>query len=189
MRGLFLLFLFAAAVNCNAQLSADFYTSKSPDTPLRVTLDTWCTHSLDSIKRQLGKQTTYYHKGKLFTGWACSIDMNTEHRYRYAKFEDGLLVWQLGYFASGNIGHDFRRKGDKSMGSERMWKADGSLYIKGFYSAPGVFDGLQERWYSNGQKASESLYQHGRMLYMVEWSTNGWMVKAKGNVPQTYRGR
>ncbi len=75
-------------------------------------------------------------------------------------------------------------KDGKSLGSERMWKQDGTPYISHFYSEPGVVHGIQERYFSNGILARNAKYNNGTLIYEIFYNRIGDIVSQKGEIPE-----
>lgn len=149
----------------------------NPHTPLQDSLVKWFTVNADSLDRSIAANENecdlYYLGGDLFAGWAQQVFEDTDHRYRYLKFEEGKMVWQIGYYSNGTLGHDFRMKNCANYGPSRMWRADGTPYIEGFYSPPGVKHGIQRRWFDNGVLAMEAEYDHGSLKYEKTYDEAG----------------
>lgn len=159
---------------------------KPAPTPNITELEKLCTEELDAIERVKKEKPTgknkYYLDGKLFTGWACSDDYDEEHQYRYSRFENGLLMRQIGYYSNGTLDHDFHMKEDKPFASQLMWRSDGNPYLEHYYSAPGVKDGYQRRWHANNKLAHEAKYEDGILIYENDFDENGQIVGLKGTI-------
>jgi hypothetical protein len=159
----------------------------APSTPAKIELDHSCDIDASEIVRENNKINggvdMYYHKELPFSGWACSIDFSNNHMYRYSLYKDGRLTWQIGFWANGELDHDFRAKEGVSLGSQRMWMEDGWPYIENYYSNPDVKDGLWRRWYTNHQIAYQALFENGQLVYEVEWNEEGTITNTEGQVP------
>lgn len=186
-----ILAMMLALWSCTAQGTLDekedFYKSRNPATPSLDSLQALPGLPADSLVRNLERHPDgidqYFYQDDLYTGWARQIYPDNSHRYRFTRYESGQLVWQIGYFENGVLDHDFRMKNGQSLGCERMWKEDGKPYVYNFFSAPGVFDGVQKRWYTNGQLAVESDYNNGLLVYKIEWDKEGKVILTEGSVP------
>lgn len=145
----------------------------NPVTPLQEDLIKVSETNFDSLIVING--ITYQNK-KVFSGWAYQIYKDNSHRYRYTKFNAGKKVWQIGYYESGNIDHDFHIYKDENMGSQRMWRDDGSLYIDNYFLEGGVLHGVQKRWYVDNRLAVESKYDKGILIYKREYDKSGNLI-------------
>ncbi|MEM7371185.1 MAG: VCBS repeat-containing protein [Bacteroidota bacterium] len=154
------------------------------ETPSQESLETLCQEQIENLRKHQKQDSEgidlYYLGDALFTGWACHNDPTNDHQYRYAQYEKGQLIWQIGYYANGVLDHDFRVQEGKSTGSERMWMADGSPYIDSYYSPAGVQHGYHRRWHSNHQLAREALYYHGQLIYEHLFDEGGILVEETG---------
>ena len=101
--------------------------------------------------------------------------------------DDGLVVWQVGYYDTGEIDHDFHMKNGFNMGSQRMWNKGGGLYIDTYFLEGGIQHGPQKRWYGNGQLAMDAFFRNGTPIYEVLFDTDGTVVNAKGKLPEAYQ--
>ena len=162
---------------------------RSPHTPPLDSLLSICTQDLKELDRIVrtsadGSDTYLIDRKTPFTGWACQDDHPNSHRYRFAYITDGKLQWQIGYYAGGQLDHDFRLKDGRSMGSERMWKENGQPYIDQYYSSPGKMHGIQRRWHNRNILAREALFEHGTMIYEKLYDKGGRLIETKGDVPE-----
>ncbi len=191
---LFLFVLYLAG--CNAQTEAvpsKVPYHRDPETPSMEALE--LLDKIDAsllVKQQTsigeGRRMDYYYlDGVPYTGWSYQAFKDTDHKYRYIKYEMGQPVWQIGYFENGQLDHDFHMKDGKSLGSERMWRGDGSPYINYFYSAPGAMDGLQRRWHPDSLLARYGFYEDGEMIYEIFYDKNGVITETQGNVPENMK--
>lgn len=146
-----------------------------PNTPTKIALDHIATVDYDNLEMTDSK---YKLNLKLFDGWAIKLFEDTEHKYRYTKFINGQVVWQIGYFDNGDIGHDFHILGDENYGSQRMWRKGGIGYIDTYFLQGGHQHGTQKRWHSNGQLEWISEYQSGLLLSEVKYDVDGNEVKS-----------
>ena len=145
----------------------------NPKTPSQKDLKKVSRTNNDSLKFLNG---TAYLSDRIFDGWTYQIFENNDHRYRYIKYEKGKKVWQIGYFASGVLDHDFHVFNDKNKGSQRMWRGDGTPYIDNFFLEGGVLHGVQKRWYSDNRLALESEYNKGTLVYKKEYDELGNLI-------------
>ena len=129
----------------------------------------------------------YSNKNGLYNGWAVKVFSDTEHKYRYTKFEEGLSTWQIGYFDNGDLGHDFHMKDGKNYGSQRMWHKGGTLYIDTYFLEGAVQHGKQLRWYGNGVLARDALYDNNQLVFEVEFDLEGNPTKKTGKLPTKYK--
>lgn len=159
-----------------------------PSSPAQIELDHSCDVDASEIRRKNNKINggvdMYYVNDKAFSGWGCSVDPTNDHKYRYSLYKDGRLIWQVGYWANGQIDHDFRSKEGVSLGSQRMWMSDGWPYIENYYSAPEVKDGLWRRWFANHQIAYQAVFEEGQLIYEIEWDEGGNISNSQGQVPK-----
>lgn len=130
---------------------------------------------------------TFSLNGVTFEGWAYQVFLDTEHRFRYTKFEKGLAVWQIGYYDNGDLGHDFHMKDGLNYGSQRMWRKGGGLYIDTFFLEGEIQHGLQYRWHGNGALAREALFNNGNLSYEVLFDKIGNITEKKGDLPKKYQ--
>lgn len=172
------------ACNARENNSATAEDIRNPYTPPRDSLEIWCTVEADLLTRVRKEQQDgcdlYYLGDVLYTGWACQMYAGTEHKYRYTQFEQGKLVWQIGYYDSGQLDADFRMQDCKNSGSSRMWLADGSLYIDEYYSPPGIKQGVQKQWHANTVLAREAEYESGKLVYEERYDTSGNLIGRTG---------
>ncbi|MDX1478867.1 MAG: hypothetical protein R3301_14235 [Saprospiraceae bacterium] len=156
-----------------------------PHIPPQDSLATICEIPLQTLTRKIAagpaQQDLYLDDDKLFTGWACQVFPDSEHRYRYVQVVKGEITRQIGYYTNGQLDHDFHLSDGKSIGYERMWMADGHPYIRYYYSAPGVMHGLQRRWHTNGKIAWEAHYDHGRELSSRQYDRAGRLLAPRGH--------
>ena len=163
---------------------------REPETPSHAALQAISAIDVQQLRRERKfdekrqKTDTYYLQDTLFTGWSFQIFDDTNHKYRYTKYEDGAPVWQIGYFDNGVLDHDFHLKNGKTLGSEKMWRRNGDPYIDYFYSAADQMDGLQRRWHANRVLARQGLYKAGTLVYEVIYDPGGKVTSSKGAVPK-----
>ena len=175
-----------ACTGCPAQPETSVPTAmnRNPSTPPQDSLDQICSIAYDSLQRipksHPDSSDLYLLRKARFSGWACHIFSDTEHKFRYTQYDGGVLIWQIGYYANGQLDHDFRMRQGKSMGSERMWRGDGHPYIDYYYSAPGVPHGIHRRWHTNNMLAREALFEHGLLIYEHLYDQNGKLLESKG---------
>lgn len=168
--------------------NSDSSVSK-PKSPSRDSLESLCTVDMGELKRKFKmlnakSHTRYYLNDELFTGWACLTDPENEHKYRYAQYDSGQLIRQIGYYANGQIDHEFSMKGERRIGRERMWMIDGHLSLDQYYSAPGEMHGYQKGWHSNHVLAREALFDSGTFIYKKSFDENGTLIQLIGEVPE-----
>ena len=152
-------------------------TSIIPGTLSRAQLEALCKVDLSEIERVKnttpGEVNKFYFNGELYSGWACSNNMDDKHKYRYSEYIDGIMVRQIGYFDNGQVDHDFRMNKGRSVGQQRMWMRDGHLYVDNNYNEFGEMHGPQLRWYKNHQLARDGYYENGKMIYDIEYDQSG----------------
>lgn len=129
---------------------------------------------------QEGSTKLYLISGQPFSGWALQVFAGHDHRYRYTQYQDGALVRQIGFYADGQIDHDFHFKDGSSYGSERMWHKNGQAYLDFYYGQAGQLEGQQYRWYASGQLALEARYVGGVMQYELEYDQAGKPIGQRG---------
>jgi hypothetical protein len=163
---------------------------RDPETPSKEVLDAASTvRTLDLKEERIDtgtghKRSYFYLNEKLFTGWSYQVFDDTEHKYRYLKCEEGVKVWQIGYYEDGTIDHDFHMKAGKGLGSERMWMADGNPYTDYYYSSSEKMDGVQRRWFTNNTLARDGLYKDGELIYDIFYNQDGTISEYKGVLPE-----
>ena len=177
-------------LSCSGQIPEEVPYHRNPHTPSLSDLQAVSkVEASELVSQMLFDEkghgiNIFFKEDSLYSGWAYQLFPDTDHRYRFTLYQQGHSLWQIGYYDNGQIDHDFHQKNDKSMGSERMWNKDGSLYIDYFYSAPGKMDGIQQRWHGNGILAREAVYTKGEMVYEVLFDEEGNVVERKGEVPE-----
>jgi antitoxin component YwqK of YwqJK toxin-antitoxin module len=192
MRYTILLLLILALSSCSGQTNNSVETTitdiRKPITPTRDILEKWVTIQADQLTKIRKNDSIAYDKylwnNKPFTGWSREIFEDNDHKYRYAKYENGIMVWQIGYYANGQLDADFHMKDGKNVGSERMWHSDGSLYIDTYYNSAGEPDGLQWSWFKNGKVSRKGLYKNGEMIYEIYYDMDGQIKESKGEIPE-----
>jgi len=161
---------------------------RKPNTPTRDTLEKWVTIRADQLTKIRKNDSIAFDKylwnDKPFTGWSREIFEDNDHKYRYAKYENGIMVWQIGYYSSGQLDADFHMKDGKNVGSSRMWHSDGSPYIDNFFNMEGEPDGLLWSWNKNGIVSRKGLYKNGKMIYEIYYDMNGQIKESKGEMPE-----
>lgn len=130
--------------------------------------------SLGIITRQ------YFLKDLPFSGWTKAVFLDTDHRYRYVRYESGFPVWQIGYYDNGEIDHDFHIKNGKNKGAQRMWNKGGQLYIDTYFEEGGIQHGKQYRWYGDGTLARDAEFSHGKLIYEILYDKTGKETTRKG---------
>lgn len=165
----------------------------APATPAKEALDQIATFLFDSLTVTMDKSDKmksiriYSDENGLYNGWAVKVFSDTEHKYRYTKFEEGLSIWQIGYFDNGDLGHDFHMKDGKNYGSQRMWRKGGGLYIDTYFLEGGVLHGPQLRWHGNGTLSRDALFDKGQMVYEILFDQQGQPTKKEGKLPDKYQ--
>ena len=166
--------------NLNSPVNSN-WEARHPYTPSLDSLLNWCSLDASKLHRSGpdGSQQLiiYTLESEPFTGWACTTDHGDSHKYRFTEYEHGQLIWQLGYFANGQLDHDFRMKDGSSIGSERMWRENGDPYIDHFYSAPGIMHGIQLRWYADSVLAREAVFDHGILISEKLFDKQGMLLE------------
>ncbi len=163
-----------------------------PETPSKTLLDKLDRVDYDSLSiteeyAEEGKIIMHFSlNGKPFNGWSSKVLDNTDHRYRYTKFEDGLVVWQIGYYDNGDLGHDFHMKDGRNYGSQRMWYKGGGLYIDTYFLLGGYEQGNQRAWHSNGVLSRDAFFEKGKLVYEVRFDGQGNVIYKSGDVPKMY---
>ncbi len=191
-----LLIFLIVVTSCRGQssgLPAEVPYHRHPETPPQELLEKVSTLNAEKLKtKQLegeaGRRVNFYYlEGIPFSGWAYQLFEGNKHRYRYTKFEEGLPVWQIGYFDNGQLDHDFHMKDGRNMGSARMWMRDGKPYIDTYFLEQGLMDGPQQRWHSNGQLARDAWFIRDSLVYEVLFDRDGVITERKGAVPQKWK--
>ena len=196
MRITLLALLFLSSLSCSAQ--PDLYTMEvpygnHPETPSQQALDKLDKvdfHQLEerAERGELGRiDRTYFLDGAPYTGWSLQVFPETEHRYRYARYEEGMVVWQIGYYENGDLDLDFHTKNGRNKGSQRMWFEGGKPYIDTHFLEGGIQHGQQLRWYQDGTLARDAVYEYGELVYEVLFDKSGQITERKGDVPEKYR--
>lgn len=178
--------MLAIFIRMSAQIGGEI-PEKYPVTPSMEWLNSQKPFEAELIMRVPKSKSQfkdlYYKDQRLFTGWALKIFENDVHRYRYSQYKNGLLCWQIEYYDTGKLSHDFRMKDGKGFGSARMWFENGDPYIHTYCIEPGVQDGKQYRWAQGNVLLYEALYDHGTKIYEKEFDRNGKEIKA-GTIPK-----
>ena len=169
----------------------DTSSTLHPKTPSQEYLETLCEIDATELRRQVEPNAIstveYFFGDQLYSGWACQVFTDTDHRYRFSRYENGVLVRQIGYFDNGNLGHDFSMQNGNSIGSERMWRRDGNPYVRNYYLAPGVKHDYQRRWEAGGHLVYEALFEKGKEIYAVSFDGDGNVISGRGDVPEKWR--
>ena len=151
------------------------------ETPSKAYLDSVCIIDAEKLQRVQKSSSEdcdrYYLDGNPFTGWACSILSDNQHKFRYELFEEGKMTWRIGYYDNGQRDADFRLEDCKNYGPSRMWHRDGSMYLDQFFSSPGVPHGNHKRWHQNNALAWEAQYKYGDLLYEKHYNPEGIEIK------------
>lgn len=99
---------------------------------------------------------------KAYTGWTRQILVDSDHRWRFQRFERGWLVEQVSYYENGTADHHFHMDtAGHNVGSQRMWFDDGSPYLDQFHDAEGKLHGRQLRWTADGALDWDARFDHG----------------------------
>lgn len=99
---------------------------------------------------------------RAYTGWIRQILVDSDHRWRFQRFEQGWLVEQVGYYADGTADHHFHTDTTgRNIGSQRMWRADGSPYLDQFHDENGDLHDRQMRWNADGSVDWNAQFDHG----------------------------
>ena len=136
-----------------------------------------------SMNSSLQKIKIYIWKDRVFDGWALQVFPDSDHRFRYLKFELGEIVWQIGYYDNAELDHDFHLEQGNNYGSQRMWRKGGAPYINNYFLRGGVQNGMQFRWYAHHQLAEKSYYENGVLIYKLKLDTNGQVLEQFGVIP------
>ena len=112
-----------------------------------------------------GQQVRRVHRGdttKAYTGWTRQILVDSDHRWRFQRFERGWLVEQVSYYENGTADHHFHTDTTgNNIGSQRMWHPDGQPYLDQFHDAEGRLHGRQLRWTAEGTLDWDARFEHG----------------------------
>lgn len=141
---------------------------------------------LNETKEELDSFNTvrvYHLEGEIYNGWALQIFEGSKHKYRYLKFEDGLISWQIGFYDTGELDHDFHMQDGMNYGSQRMWLRNGHFYIDTYFLEGEIQHGKQYRWYTNNKLAEESEFYQGKLIYRIKYNMDGNLVEHTGQVP------
>lgn len=99
---------------------------------------------------------------KSYTGWTRQILIDSDHRWLFQRFDNGWLVEQVGYYADGTADHHFHMDSlGHTVGSQRMWNADGSPYLDQYHDPEGQLHGRQMRWNADGSLDWNTRFDHG----------------------------
>lgn len=105
------------------------------------------------------------HPDRAFTGWCKHILTDTDHRWRFQRYEQGWLVEQVAYHADGTPDHHYHMDTlGRNVGSQRLWYPDGSPYIDRFRDEEGRFHGRQLKWSADGRMDWDVMYRHGTAI-------------------------
>lgn len=187
-----LLLGYACQPQQKSPISVDIPRGINPQTPTQVALEEVVGIPFKALKETQSMNDrgriyrSYDYENKPYNGWARQLLPDTDHRYRYMKFIDGVISWQIGYYADGTLDFDFHGKNGENYGSQRMWLADGTLYIDTYFLEGGVQHGPQKRWHSNHVLARDALYEKGELVYEVLFDQEGRITEKKGKVPSKY---
>lgn len=132
-------------------------------------------------------QRVFLKNGKRFNGWTVDVNMQIDVRTKYFKYVDGLVEWQVGFFDTGELTIDQRKKDGLNYGHNRFWNKKGEVYINGFYSEPGKAHGPQKSWFVDGSLARDGLYEHGELIYDVMFDESGKIIEQHGTLPKKYQ--
>lgn len=112
-----------------------------------------------------GHQVRRVHQtdtAKAYTGWTRQILVDSDHRWRFQRFDNGWLVEQVGYYIDGTADHHFHMDTlGHNVGSQRMWFSDGAPYLDQMHNKAGQLHGRQLRWRSDGSLDWDARFKHG----------------------------
>ncbi len=158
-----------------------------PVSPSLDSLKKWCAVAFTDLEIQSKiadkSYDSFSFNQKAFTGWACQTFEGNAHKYRYHKILNGKIIRQVYYYVNGQIDSDYYADWSLGFSSERTWLANGNAYLENYYSAPGVMHGLQRRWYNTAILAKEAMYNHGVLVYEIQYNKQGEIEATKGAVP------
>lgn len=106
---------------------------------------------------------TFFQEGKLFTGWAFTLNVQTVHKFRFYQIVEGKLLREVGYYGNGQLDFDFHYKADLSDGCHMMWSEDGSVILNEFYKL-GKPHGRQLRFAEDGTIERDDDYKNGVLV-------------------------
>lgn len=132
-------------------------------------------------------QRVFLSNGKRYNGWTVDVNMQADVRTKYFKYVNGLVEWQVGFFDTGELTIDQRKKDGLNYGHSRFWNKRGEVYISGFYSEPGKAHGPQKSWFKDGSIARDGLYEHGELIYDVMFDESGQITEHQGTLPKKYQ--
>ena len=182
-----------SACGLESRIASEVPYGESPTMPSQEVLDQLVSVPYQSLEVREDRSNpqkrirTYYLDGELFSGWSKQIFLDSDHRYRYVKYENGIAVWQLGFYDNGNPDVDFHMKDAYNCGSQRMWLKEGSLYVDSYFLEGGIPHGKQMRWHFNGALARDALFNQGEVVYEVLFDQEGGITERKGEVPEKYK--
>jgi hypothetical protein len=159
---------------------------QDPETPSQTMLDSIATMVKDSLKVQMVEiapdrtQHFYTYHEVPFSGWVKEVFLDSNHRTRYYQIDSGFVNWQIGYFDNGILDCDFHALNGFNHGNQRMWSRDGRPYIN-TYSIQDQKHGLQQRWHSNGALDWKAIYDHGALIYGVNYNPEGKIYHFAGD--------
>lgn len=125
----------------------------------------------------------YELEGIPYSGWVFQRFPDHQDQHRYLLLDQGLVVWQIGYFPDGILDHDFHLDEGFNRGSQRMWYRQGQAYINTYFLPGGKQHGWQYRYYASGGIARMSWYDQGTELYHLELSAEGDTLVQRGVFP------
>lgn len=113
---------------------------------------------------------------KGINGWVYQYFPYNEHMYRYMKLDEGVIIWQIGFYDTKELHHDYHFKKGKPFGRHREWLKNNKPLRDEFYVEGGEPDGLQQRWHHSGKIAEEKEYVNGQLLHQKRYNSRGEMV-------------
>jgi hypothetical protein len=182
------------AIACSSEPTNEVPYGENPETPTQQELEEKMPIVYDSLFvtdstiNDKGR-VVRLHKinGKRFNGWAKQVFQDNDHRDRYTKIENGIVVWQIGYYANGQLDHDFHMKDGFNVGSQRMWRSNGDPYLDSYYLEGGVPDGIHKRWHADNILARMATFENGDLIYEVNYDQNGNVTRSTGKAPKKNR--
>lgn len=103
---------------------------------------------------------TYFKGGKLFNGWAFTLNVQTAHKFRFYHIVEGKVTREVAYYGSGQIDFDFNFTNQMPEGCHRMWNEDGTVISDEYYKA-GKLHGRQLHYTNQGVLERDETYKNG----------------------------
>lgn len=153
---------FSSCVSAQEDLNIARNCNEAPSLRELMTISTTSLDDLTVEEQVIDTKSnkTYFKDGKLFTGWAFTLYVQTVHKFRFYHIEEGKVKREVAYYGSGQIDFDFNFSNQMPEGCHRMWNEDGTVISDQFYKA-GKLHGRQLHYTDQGVLERDETYKNG----------------------------